>query len=197
MSSGELEATLNRHSAVFEPGLGTMKGFKAKIHVDPDATPVFSKARTLPYSIRDEVEAKLQRLIKEGNLEPVQYSDWASPIVAVKKVDKKSVHICGDFKRTINPVSKLDRYPLPKIEDLFAKLSGGQSFTKLDLSQAYQQLPLDEASRQYVVINTLKGYFNILGCPMEYPQPLESSSEPWRSYCETSLRWSYISMTSW
>ena len=56
------------------------------------------------------------------------------------KSDKTSVRICGDFKLTVNQVSKLDRYPIPKIEDLFAQLAGGKSFTKLDLSQAYQQL---------------------------------------------------------
>ena len=49
--------------------------------------------------------------------------------------------ICGDFKQTVNPVSKLDRYPIPCIEDLFSKLAGGKSFTKLDLSQAYLQIP--------------------------------------------------------
>ena len=60
---------------------------------------------------------------------------------------------------TINSVSKLDRYPIPKIEDLLATLSGGTSYTKLDLKQAYQQLELDEESRQFVVINTHKGLF--------------------------------------
>ena len=64
-------------------------------------------------------------------LEPVQHLDWASPIVAVLKPDKPSVRICGDFKQTVNPVSKVDRYPIPKIEDLFAKLSKGKRYTKL------------------------------------------------------------------
>ena len=55
----------------------------------------------------------------------------------VMKPDK-SIRICGDFKLTINRVAQLDRYPIPKVEDLFSTLSGGTSFTKLDLSQAYQ-----------------------------------------------------------
>ena len=79
----------------------------------------------------------------EGTLEPVEMSEWASPIVPVVKPDKKSVHICGDFKHTVNPVAKLDRYPIPKVEDLFVKLSAECTFTKIDLSQAYLQLPLD------------------------------------------------------
>jgi len=64
------------------------------------------------------------------------------------------VHICGDFEQTINLVAKLGRYPIPKIEGLFAKLSGGKTFTKLDLSQTYLQVPLDEESRKLVVVNT-------------------------------------------
>ena len=84
--------------------------------------------------------------------------DWATPIVPVPKTDG-SVRICGDYKITVNQVAKLDKYPIPRIEDLFASLAGGKAFSKLDLSQAYQQIELDEESRQYVTINTHKGLF--------------------------------------
>ncbi len=60
---------------------------------------------------------------------------------------------------TVNSVSKLDNYPIPKAEDLFATLGGGEKFTKLDLSQAYQQLPLEDDSKQYTTINTHRGLF--------------------------------------
>ena len=56
-------------------------------------------------------------------------------------------------------VSKCDTYPIPRIEDLFARISRGQKFTTLDLDRAYQQLVLDEESRKYVVINTHQGLF--------------------------------------
>ena len=65
----------------------------------------------------------------------------------------------------MNPVSKLDRYPIPKVEDLFSRLRGGEYFSKLDLSQAYQQLPLEDDSKQYVVINTLRGLFRYTRLP--------------------------------
>ena len=89
----------------------------------------------------------------------VEYAEWAAPIVAVLKQDRNSVRICGDFSVAVNPVSKLDRYPIPKVEDLFARLCKGKHFSKLDLSQAYQQLPLEEDSKKYVVINTHRGLF--------------------------------------
>ena len=66
---------------------------------------------------------------------------------------------------TVNPVAKLDRYPVPKVEDLFATLTQGRFFTKLDLRHAYQQLPLDEDSKKYVVINTPKGLFQYTRLP--------------------------------
>ena len=115
--------------------------------------------------MRQQVEDELDRLVAEGTLEPVDYSDWAAPIVAVLKSDRKSVRICGDFRITVNPVSKLNRYPIPKAEDLFATLERGKTLTKLDLSQAYQQLKLDEGSRKYVVINTHKGLFRYTRLP--------------------------------
>ena len=52
-----------------------MKGFEATLEVDPEAIPRFCKARTVPYSMRDKVEDELNRLVKEGILEPVDYSD--------------------------------------------------------------------------------------------------------------------------
>ena len=84
------------------------------------------------------VEKELDRLLAQGIIEPVQFVDWAAPIVPVLKQDKVTVRICGDFKLTVNQASKLDRYPIPRIEDLFAKLAGGKLFAHLDLNQAYQ-----------------------------------------------------------
>ncbi|MDD9818931.1 MAG: RNase H-like domain-containing protein, partial [Gammaproteobacteria bacterium] len=153
-----VERILLKHEEVFRKGLGTLRGYKAKIYVDKQATPRFCKARSVPYSLRVKVEEELDRLVQEGILEPVQFSEWAAPIVPVIKPDK-SVRICGDFKLTVNQASKLDRYPIPRIDDLFATLAGGESFTKLDMSQAFQQILLDEESKSYVVINTHKGLF--------------------------------------
>ena len=153
------------YPSVFKEGLGTLRGFQAKIHVDPQATPQFHPARSVPYALRDKVNQELQRLERDGTIEPVDIAEWAAPIVVVLKQDKQSVQICGDFSVTVNPVSKLDRYPIPKVEDLFARLSGGKYFSKLDLSHAYQQLPLDENSRRYVVINTHRGLFRFTRLP--------------------------------
>ena len=59
----------------------------------------------------------------------------------------------------MNRVVKTDSYPLPRIEDLFASLCGGQLFSKLYLAHAYQQIPLDEDSQLFTTINTHKGLY--------------------------------------
>ena len=111
----------------------------------------------------------------------MEIAEWAAPIVAVLKQDKSTLRICGNFSVTINPVSKLDRYPIPKISDLFAKLGKGKLFSKLDLSYAYQQLPLEEESKKYAVINTHKELlrytrlpFGISSAPVIFQRVIES-----------------------
>ena len=115
--------------------------------------------------MRDKVEKELNRLVAEGTLEPVELAEWAAPIVSVLKPDKINIRICGDFKQMVNPVSTLDKYPIPKVEDLFSTLADGKIFSKIDLSQAYQQLPLADESKKYVVINTHKGFFRYTRLP--------------------------------
>ena len=153
-----LQNVLDKYPDVFKDDLGTVKGLKAKIHVDPEATPLYRKARSVPLALKEKIETELERLQAQGIIEPVQFSEWAAPIVPVIKSDG-SVRICGDYKVTVNRVAKIDKYPLPLIDDLFASLAGGKRFTKLDLSHAYQQIELDEQSRQYVTISTHKGLF--------------------------------------
>lgn len=144
LQNASLAEVLDKHKAVFEPSLGKVTGYEAKIIVDPTVPPKYSKARSVPYFYQDKVNKEFDRLVEEGTLEPVKHFECASLIIPVLKPDKQSVRICGDFKRTVNLVSKLDRYPIPRIEDLFAQLSKGKRYTKLDLSQVYLQVPLDK-----------------------------------------------------
>ena len=155
---------LDHHKAVFQEGLGELKGYKAKIALDPQATPRFCKARSVPYALNANVEEELDRLTAEGIIEPRDFADWAAPIVPVIKGDQ-TIRICGDFKQTINQASKLDRYPIPRIEDLFAGLAGGTCFSKLDLSKAYLQVPLDEQAKAVAVINTHRALYQFNRLP--------------------------------
>ena len=61
--------------------------------------------RGLDCLVAEGTHELVDRLVAEGTLEPDEYSDWAAPIVAVLKPDKKSVCICGDFCTKVNPIS--------------------------------------------------------------------------------------------
>ena len=177
--STDLENLLEQYDKVFQDKLGKFQGRQAKIEVDPEATPRFCKARTLPYAMIAKVEEEIDRLVSQGILEPVVYAEWAAPVVAVLKSDRKSVRLCGHFQMTVNPVAKLHRHRIMRVEDLFSTLQGGKRFTKLDLSQAYQQIPLNADSRKYVVVNTHRGSCNIYDYPMESHQRQEYSKGRW------------------
>ena len=154
----KLDQVLSKHSQVFKDGLGKLIDVKVKLAVDPTVTPKFHKARSLPFALKEKVELELQRLEEQGIISPVTHSDWAAPIVPVMK-QNGNVRICGDYRVTVNQAIKIDSYPLPRIEELFAKLSGGKYFSKLDLSQAYLQLQLDDDSKKLVTVNTHCGLF--------------------------------------
>ena len=55
---------------------------------------------------------------------------------------KEKLRICGDYKVTVNAVLDVEQYPLPKSQELFTTLAGGEKFSKLDLQQAYLELQL-------------------------------------------------------
>ncbi|XP_039524968.1 uncharacterized protein K02A2.6-like [Pimephales promelas] len=158
MENITLTEVLSQHSELFKEELGELRGPPAKIYVDKEAVPRFFKARPVPYAMKTKVEAEIEHLLKEKIIEPVKHSEWAAPVVPVLKSDN-TVRLCGDYKLTVNRVSKLEQYPIPRIDDLFATLSGGQKFTNLDMSHAYHQIALDAESKKYVTVNTHKGLF--------------------------------------
>ena len=139
----QLDELLHRHNSVFEDKLGSVRDMKVKLFVEENSKPKFFKARTRPLALHDKVFDELDNLQAKGVIVPVKFSSWAAPVVPVIKRDG-NVRLCGDYKLTINSVAKNEVYPLPRIEELFASVSGGKVFSKLDLSHAYLQLQLDE-----------------------------------------------------
>ena len=75
------------------------------------------------------------------------------------------IHLCGDYRVTINPFLEVNKYPLPKPNELFASLAGGKRFSKLDPSQAYQQMLLSEESQPFTTINTHQGLYQYVRMP--------------------------------
>ena len=159
-----LQQLLNKFEVLFDGKLGLFNAGKVQLHLKADAHPVFCKARPVPYALRERVEAELNRLVAEEILQPVNFSNWASPIVPVPKKDH-SIRICADFKATLNPALEIDKYPLPRMEDLLSQVGSGKYFSKLDMKDAYLQLPIEERFQEPLTINTHQGLFRYRRLP--------------------------------
>ncbi|XP_013174911.1 PREDICTED: uncharacterized protein K02A2.6-like [Papilio xuthus] len=151
-----IEDLKNNYPNVFTDKLGECKKqFRLQL---TDNKPVYLRARPVPLALRAAVEREINRLEKEGSIYQVEHSDYGTPIVPIIKPSGE-IRICGDYKSTINPKLKIDQYPLPRIEELFAALSGGQEFSKIDLTTAYMQVPLHPDSQACTAITTHVGTY--------------------------------------
>ena len=146
----KLERLLDEYKDVFQDEVGTLQSTRAKLTLKEGSQPKFCKARPVPYALKPQVGAELKRLEREGIIHKVNFSNWATPIVPVVK-PTGTVRTFGDYKTTVNSQLQTEEYPLPRIEDVFAKLAGG--FTKIDLRQAYHQMEVEEESQEYLTIN--------------------------------------------
>ena len=90
-----------------------------------DESPVFTKARLVPFAIRSKYEKALEKLVAEDIIEKVEHSEWASPTVPIGKANG-DLRICGDYSVTINKFSVLE-YPIPTLEELLSTLLGGKN----------------------------------------------------------------------
>lgn len=84
---------------------------KVTLQLKPDAKPVFRPKRPVAYDATPLVEAELDRLLELG-VSPVSYSDWAAPIVTIKKPNG-SIRMCADFATGLNDALETYHYPLP------------------------------------------------------------------------------------
>ena len=124
----------------------------------------FHKPRPISFALKEKVEQHLQKQVDEGELIPVDRSDWATPIVVVRKKDG-GIRICGDFKVSINPFIKQQVYPLPTLEEMFSTLANGESYTKLDLARAYKQMKVQKEYQPLLMINTHRGLYQYTRLP--------------------------------
>ncbi|GFT70170.1 uncharacterized protein K02A2.6 [Trichonephila clavipes] len=114
--------------------------------------------RTVPFALKGRVENEIDRLEKEGIIEKVDSSEWATPVVPVVKSDG-SIRLCADYSVTLNPNLIVPQHPLPRLDEIFGSLNGGKQFTKLDFKHAYLQMKVHPDSQKLMTINTHKGLY--------------------------------------
>ncbi|KAK6743719.1 hypothetical protein RB195_010799 [Necator americanus] len=155
----EIIADLKKQYAeVFKCGLGRCVKTKAKLLLRDNAVPVFKKKRPVPYASVPDLDAEIDRLVAEQVISPVEHSEWATPIVVVKKKNGQ-IRLGGDFSTELNDALQLHQHPLPTAEDVFTKLNGGQLFTQIDFAEAYLEVEVEEESKEMLRINTHRGLY--------------------------------------
>ena len=103
---------------VFQKDVGCIKEYTATIRFREKVKPIFKKSPSVPYALQPALEAELDRMQKDGIIEPTDNSEWATPLVIVPSNGK--IRVCGDFKATINQCVETKLYPLPMVDDIFA-----------------------------------------------------------------------------
>ncbi|XP_074277642.1 uncharacterized protein LOC141601274 [Silene latifolia] len=103
----------------------------------------------------EELKKQLEELLDKGYVRP-SVSPWGAPVLFVKKKDG-SMRLCIDY-RELNNVTIKNRYPLPRIDDLFDQLSGAGIFSKIDLRSGYHQLRIKNEDIPKTAFRTRREY---------------------------------------
>ena len=109
-----------------------------------------------------ELKSQLQELLDKGFIQ-TSVSPWGAPVLFVKKKDG-TLRMCIDY-RQINKVTVKNRYPLPRVEDLFDQLKGAGVFSKIDLRSRYYQLRVKEVDVPKTAFRTRYGHYEFLVMP--------------------------------
>ncbi|GJU13238.1 putative reverse transcriptase domain-containing protein [Tanacetum coccineum] len=119
------------------PGLPPVRQVEFQIDLIPGAAPVARAPYRLAPSEMQELSNQLQDLADQGFIQP-STSPWGAPVLFVKKKDG-SFRMCIDYQE-LNKLTVNNRYPLPRIDDLFDQLQGSSVYSKIDLRSGYHQL---------------------------------------------------------
>ncbi|KAL4027100.1 hypothetical protein IC575_015560 [Cucumis melo] len=141
------------------PGLPPHREVEFAIELEPGTVPI-SRApyRMAPAELK-ELKVQLQELLDKGFIRP-SVSPWGAPVLFVKKKDG-SMRLCIDY-RELNKVTVKNRYPLPRIDDLFDQLQGATVFSKIDLRSGYHQLRIKEEDIPKTAFRSRYGHYEFI-----------------------------------
>ena len=123
------------------PGLPPQRVVDFGIELHLGTSPIsMTPHRMAPVELQ-ELRVQLQELLDKGFIKP-STSPWGAPVLFAKKKDK-TLRLCIDYGQ-LNRVTVKNRYPLPRIDDLFDQLRGARAYSKIDLHTGYHQLRVME-----------------------------------------------------
>ncbi|GJX51919.1 putative reverse transcriptase domain-containing protein [Tanacetum coccineum] len=144
------------------PGLPPARSVEFQIDLIPGAAPVARAPYRLAPSEMKELSEQLQELSDKGFIRPSS-SPWGAPVLFVKKKDG-SFRMCIDY-RELNKLTVKNRYPLPRIDDLFDQLQGSSIYSKIDLRSGYHQLRVREQDIPKTAFRTRYGHYEFQVMP--------------------------------
>ncbi|GMJ07948.1 hypothetical protein HRI_004464000 [Hibiscus trionum] len=106
-----------------------------------------------------ELKKQIQELEDKGFIRP-SISPWGAPVLFVKKKDG-SMRLCIDYRK-LNKVTIKNKYPLPRIEDLFDQIKNAAVFSKIDLRSGYYQMRVKEEDVPKTAFRTRYGHYEFL-----------------------------------
>jgi ribonuclease HI len=119
------------------PGMPPEREVEFAIDLVPGTAPIAKRPYRMAAPELAELKKQLDELLQKGYIRPSS-SPWGAPVLFVKKKDG-SMRLCVDY-RALNEVTIKNKYPLPRIDDLFDQLKGAKFFSKIDLRSGYYQL---------------------------------------------------------
>lgn len=174
-----LQTALSTNTEIFGQTTGKAVYTPTALELQPNARPVFRKARPVPMALRTAIEQEIQKLVQENIWQPVTTADWATPIVPVVK--PIGVRLCGDYSCTVNPQLRVAQHPFPGFDEVFASLVGGKKFSKLDVRAAFLHLPVTEETAQLLTVNTHMGLFK----PKRLMYGVSSAPALWQKFVDS------------
>ncbi|CAN1777094.1 Transposon Ty3-G Gag-Pol polyprotein [Linum perenne] len=144
-------------------GLPPQREVEFDIEVIPGTAPISIPPYRMVSVELKELKEQLGELLEKGFIRP-SVSPWGALVLFVKKKDG-SLRLCIDYRK-LNKATVKNRYPLPKIDDLFDQLQGASVFSKIDLRSGYHQLRVAETSVPKTAFRTRYGHYEFLVMPL-------------------------------
>lgn len=163
-ATGRVEPLLLKFSDVFAElptGLPPLRGIGHTINTG-DTSPISKPAYRLSPKEKAEVERQVKELLERGLICP-SHSPYGAPVLFVQKKDG-ALRMCIDY-RALNKVTIKDKYPLPRIDDLFGQLQGAKVFSSLDLRSGYHQIRIADQDIEKTAFRTHQGLFEFMVLP--------------------------------
>ncbi|XP_042451745.1 uncharacterized protein LOC122036457 [Zingiber officinale] len=143
-------------------GLPPTREVEFGIQLVPGTTPVSKAPYRLAPTEMKELKGQLQELLDKGFIRP-SVSPWGAPVLFVRKKDG-TMRLCIDY-RELNRVTVKNKYPLPRIDDLFDQLQGATVFSKIYLRSGYHQMKVKEEDVHKTAFRTRYGHYEFLVMP--------------------------------